>query len=214
MTGKGKPFTDEPLLPDELADWPLEQPFLLHACCGPCMAAPARQFLEEGRSFVSLFYNPNIHPAVEHERRKEYFLKLATQLGLTALAESSSDEEPWVNWAGSREDRCRMCYSRRLDKSAARTAEQGLRAFTTTLLISPWQDQALLLACGRQAGARHRVRFLYRDMRPLYRPGQQLAREAGLYRQRYCGCLPSIDDSRFSEQIKEELKALQAAEPR
>ena len=74
------PQTDAKINIMDLQDF--REPFLLHACCGPCLEWPARQYLLEGRSFTAWFYNPNIHPPVEHERRRIAFLHLAARLGI------------------------------------------------------------------------------------------------------------------------------------
>lgn len=66
--------------------------------------------------------------------------------------------------------------------------------FTTTLLISPYQQHALLIEAGERAAAAHGIDFLYRDFRPLFRQGQQRARELGLYMQKYCGCIFSEEE--------------------
>lgn len=202
------PQTHELKRVQDLQDF--QQPFLLHACCGPCLEWPARQYLMEGRSFTAWFHNPNIHPQVEHERRQATFLDLAARLGIPALAESSSEPDAWTAWTGVKADRCRMCYRLRLDAAARKAAELGLPAFTTTLLISPWQDHEALIEAGSLAAQRHQVLFLYQDMRPYYRAGQNLAREDGLYRQRYCGCLPSIEDSSYRDKIRRDLASLEA----
>ncbi len=196
--------------PDDLTLADPGLPFLLHACCGPCLEYPARAFLAEGRSFTAWFYNPNIQPAFEHARRQAGFFAVTEKLGLPALAESVSQPEKWQNWTGSKNERCLMCYSERLGQAAQKTAQLGLTAFTTTLLISPWQDQAAIRAVGRALAARYKVSFLYRDLRPFYRAGQALAREDQLYRQKYCGCLPSIADSKFKDKIIQELEDNQA----
>ena len=198
--------------PDTLALFDPAKPFLLHACCGPCLEWPARSFLEEKRAFVAWYYNPNIHPAAEHRRRRDTFLELAAKLGIEALAESESEPEDWTGWQGEKADRCRMCYRRRLGAAAAKTAELGLQGFTTTLLISLWQNHEAIIEIGESVAREHGVLFLYRDLRPYYREGQQMAREDGLYRQKYCGCLPSIDDSSYSEKIRKDLAALEASD--
>lgn len=198
-------------LPDTLALIDPATPILLHACCGPCLEWPARSFLAENRRFIAWFYNPNIHPAVEHKRRRDTFFELAAKLGIEALAESESEPEDWTGWSGSKADRCAMCYRRRLGAAAAKTAELGFAGFTTTLLISPWQNHAAIIEIGEAVAREHGVKFLYRDFRPFYREGQRLAREDGLYRQKYCGCLPSIEDSSFSDKVKRELAALESS---
>jgi len=201
-------LADRESLPDTLALIDPATPILLHACCGPCLEWPARSFIAEKRRFVAWFCNPNIHPAVEHRRRRDTFLELAEKLGVEVLAESESEPENWTGWSGSKADRCRMCYRRRLGAAAAKTDELGFAGFTTTLLISPWQNHEAIVEIGEAVAREHDVKFLYRDFRPFYREGQRLARADGLYRQKYCGCLPSIDDSAYSEKIRWELAAL------
>ena len=80
-------------------------------------------------------------------------------------------------------------------RSAARyAAENGFTHFTTTLLISPYQNHELLAQTAREAGEEFGVAFLYRDFRPSFREGQDRARAMGLYMQKYCGCIFSEED--------------------
>lgn len=181
---------------------------LLHACCGPCLEWPASQLLSEGIRPVVWFYNPNIQPLAENQRRRDNLRQLAGRLQLTCLTEEGCEPETWQNWQDPAESRCRMCYRRRLAATAAKARELGLPAFSTTLLVSPYQDHEALREIGELAAREAGVRFLYRDYRPGYREGQQMARADGLYRQRYCGCLPSLEQSKFKEQIRRELADL------
>ncbi len=181
---------------------------LLHACCGPCTEWPARQLMLEGYRLLGWFYNPNIHPLVENKRRRENFSHLIKLLGFNALIDETCEPEAWLNWHASKESRCRMCYCRRLSAAAWKAKELSIPAFTTTLLVSPWQDHAALKEIGEAAAAEANVKFIYRDFREGYRQGQQLAKDDGLYRQRYCGCLPSLDESAFKEKILRDLADL------
>ena len=89
----------------------------------------------------------------------------------------------------------------RLDAAAAYAAAHGFPAFTSTLFISPYQDHQLMAAVAEKAADAHGVRFLYRDFRPRFREGQQKAREAGLYMQKYCGCIFS-EEERYQKKKK------------
>lgn len=184
---------------------------LLHTCCGPCAESPARLFLREEVNFLGYYYNPNIQPPVEYARRLENLRRLAAILGFPLISEGESQPKRWTEYAGEQESRCRMCYRVRLEAAARKAAQLRIPRFTTTLLISPWQDHEAIRQIGLQAAASYQVEFLYRDFRPLYREGQDLACQDGLYRQKYCGCLPSIDNSRFSEKIRRDLAALEAS---
>jgi predicted adenine nucleotide alpha hydrolase (AANH) superfamily ATPase len=173
---------------------------LLHVCCGPCAEWPITA-LREG--LVGFFYNPNIHPAEEHARRLENAERFAALRGLPLEVDVSYDEAPFrarmedpcVHGDGTASPRCRMCYALRLDAAARKAVEQGADSFTTSLLVSPYQDREALLEIGREAGSRHGVTFLEEDFRGGYRDGQRMAREDGLYRQKYCGCIASISQS-------------------
>ncbi len=180
-----------------------ENSLLLHACCGPCAEAPARDLLAEGFDLRLFFYNPNIHPQAEHDRRRDNLLKLAGLLGVPADVDEAYDETAWRSMEAP--ERCRMCYTVRLDAAARQAARLGIPQFTTTLLVSPYQDHEALITIGEAAARRHGVVFLYRDFRPRFREGQQLAREDGLYRQKYCGCIRSLEESPFRDKIRRDL---------
>jgi epoxyqueuosine reductase len=178
---------------------------LLHVCCGPCAEWPLHVLAEQGTDLAAgdvtgYFYNPNIHPREEHARRLENAARVASLRGVPFESDPAYDEAPFrermddppVHGDGTASPRCRQCYAMRLEAAARHAAEIGAEAFTTTLLVSPYQDHAALVEIGRAAGERHGVRFLAEDFRDGYREGQRMAREDGLYRQRYCGCVASL----------------------
>lgn len=186
---------------------------LLHTCCGPCLEWPARQLISEGRHLLVYFYNPNVQPAAENRRRLENMVQLAEQLGLPYVADQACDPDVWQNWNDPSESRCHMCYRRRLLATAGLARREGIPAFSTTLLVSPWQDHQAILDIGRSIARSFNLEFIEgygqgEDFRDGYREGQRLAREDGLYRQKYCGCLPSLEQSDFRDQIRRDLEAL------
>lgn len=165
---------------------------LLHCCCGPCAVVSAERFRSLGTEVTAWFYNPNVHPEAEWERRRETMERVAAAAGLPLL-------EAEGGWAGlgafllalaSRGGRrCHACYELRLRTTAAEAARRGFGAFSTTLLISPYQDLAALREVGEAAGRRYGVRFVYADLRQHYPESHARSRAMGLYRQSYCGCL-------------------------
>lgn len=181
---------------------------LLHTCCGPCLEWPAQQFMAEKQKLLIWFYNPNIQPLAEQQRRLANLQILAAKLNLQTLIEPGCEPEVWQSWDSPTETRCRMCYRRRLSAAAEKARELCIPAFSTTLLVSPWQDQEAIIEIGHAAGLAAGVQFIDRDFRDGYKEGQRLAREDGLYRQRYCGCLPSIEQSNYREQIMQDLAAI------
>ena len=79
--------------------------------------------------------------------------------------------------------------------------ENGYQSFSTSLLVSPYQNHEAIIEAAKRAAEKYAVRFDYTDWRPNFRAGQNMAREDGLYRQKYCGCIFSLEDSEFKEKI-------------
>ena len=94
-----------------------------------------------------------------------------------------------------------MCYAMRMDMAAETAAQMGFSAFTTTLLVSIYQDHEAIIKAAQRAAEKHKVQFLYRDFREGFRKGQDMAREDGLYRQKFCGCIFSLEESKFKDKI-------------
>ena len=94
-----------------------------------------------------------------------------------------------------------MCYALRLAQAAQYAARHGYDSFTTTLLVSPYQNHELLAETAERMGREYGVRFLYRDFRPLWQAGIDRSKEMGLYRQNYCACIFS-EYERFEKKLR------------
>ena len=165
---------------------------LLHSCCGPCSVAILDKFANEGKEIISYFYNPNIHPYTEHKARKEAWLELMRQTNTEFILDDSYTLENWLeNVANSPQNRCNFCYEIRLKAAAIIAKENNCSAFTSSLLISPYQKHDIIKSIGEKIACEYNIDFYYEDFRPLFRKGQQMAREIGLYMQKYCGCIYS-----------------------
>lgn len=169
---------------------------LLHMCCGPCSVYPADVLKEENIEFEGLFYNPNIHPWEEYGKRKENVAKFSEIKDVKVNYLDGFNQDMWEEFKGDEESRCNMCYSLRLDRAAAFAKEKGFDAFTTTLLVSPYQKHELIKELGERFSNKYGVDFYYRDFRPGFRQGQQKAKEMGLYRQKFCGCIVSYNEAK------------------
>lgn len=167
---------------------------LMHMCCAPCSVFPLSQLRQEGIEPVGVFFNPNIHPIEEFERRRDTVVKFAGIKGLKVEYFDDFRQPDWENFKGAGETRCAMCYGIRLEKAAELAAAGGFDAFTTSLLVSPYQKHDLIRQLGEKAAAHNGIQFFYRDFRPGFRQGQKEAKEMGLYRQKYCGCIISYNE--------------------
>ena len=102
------------------------------------------------------------------------------------------------------QNRCKnYCYPVRLEQTAKYAKENGYTHFSTTLLVSPYQNHEALIEVAEQMAKKYGVEFLYRDFRVGFREGQAKARELGLYMQKYCGCIFSEED-RYYNRIKKD----------
>ncbi|MBQ8164929.1 MAG: epoxyqueuosine reductase QueH [Clostridia bacterium] len=166
---------------------------LLHICCGPC----SLQVIDDLRDLFGnieirgLYANPNIHPYEEFERRLENAQKAAEYKNIDLDYLSDFDQKRWENFTDIQEKRCEMCYKLRMEMSAKFAAEHGYEFFSTTLIVSPYQNHMKIYEAGKSAAEKYGVKFFYHDFSINFRKGQQQAKDIGLYRQKYCGCMPS-----------------------
>ena len=178
---------------------------LLHICCGPCLFYPWQVLKHKKINVTGYFFNPNIHPFREFERRSEALRSTSEKFRLPVIwDESGYSLNTWFHAVGGRyeqESRCPACYGLRLEASARMAAEKGMDAFTTTLLYSRYQRHDLIAQIGRESAARYGVKFYYHDFRQGWKDGIRMAVESGIYRQPYCGCLFS-EKERYAKREK------------
>ncbi|MDR1108316.1 MAG: epoxyqueuosine reductase QueH [Spirochaetaceae bacterium] len=168
---------------------------LLHSCCGPCSVGCVESLRSEGVEPVLFWYNPNIHPVTEYRSRQEALIRFAAGQDVALIREDVYGLRPFIQGVYPDFDRrCAFCYRLRLEKTARYGAEQGFTSFGTTLLISPYQDHEGIRETGAVLAKQYGIEFYYRDWRPLFRRGQEKARQLGLYMQKYCGCIFSEEE--------------------
>jgi len=169
---------------------------VLHICCGVCAAGAVEALVTEGHEVLGFFYNPNIHPAEEYQKRLETARRVAQELKFQ-LEVPAYEPEEWFSQTSSLKDepeggkRCQVCYRLRLEKTYDYTAACEADAFTTTLTISPHKSAQAINKIGQEIGGE---RFLMRDFKKKdgSKRAVQSAKRLELYRQDYCGCIYSM----------------------
>jgi len=165
---------------------------LLHTCCAPCATYCVEHWKQAGQEVTAFWYNPNIHPFTEHRRRLESVQSFARASNLPLIISEDYDIIRYFRAvAGHERERCGDCFRIRLSMTALIARLKGYDAFTTTLLISPYQDHELLKKIGEEIAEKEGVDFLYADLRPGFRESHRMSKELDLYHQKYCGCLYS-----------------------
>jgi predicted adenine nucleotide alpha hydrolase (AANH) superfamily ATPase len=176
---------------------------LLHACCGPC-SSYVLEFLCKHFEITVLFYNPNIYPAQEYERRLQEllnFYKRFVPAENVRVIQAPYDPEEFYTAVGTREnpelakepergERCRRCYELRLRYTFDYACANNFDYFCTTLSISPFKDADMINEIGSSFGPQ----WLPSDFKKKngFKRSLELSAEYGLYRQEYCGCIYSV----------------------
>lgn len=163
---------------------------LLHTCCAPCTTYTLEHLREAGAEVSAFWFNPNIHPQEEYVKRLRTLQLFAQLKGLPLTEAAGYDFEKYFQCVkGKGESRCENCLYLRLSETAETAYSGGFKAFSTTLLISPYQKHDLIKEIGQHAGREKHVEFYYEDLRPGYYESRRMSRDLNLYRQKYCGCI-------------------------
>ena len=172
---------------------------LLHSCCAPC-SSYCLEYLSQYFRITVLYYNPNLYPAEEYERRVFEQRKLIAALpakNKISLVEMKGEPGEFYSAVRGLEqikeggERCFACFRLRLERAAKYAKENDFDFFTTTLTISPLKNAAKLNEIGEAAGKKFGVRHLPSDFKKKngYKRSVELSKIYGLYRQDYCGCV-------------------------
>ena len=183
---------------------------MLHSCCGPC-SSYVLEYLSAYFDITVFYYNPNIFPRAEYEKRRDEQLRLLREMAFSApVSAIVGDYAPGVfdEAAKGQESapeggaRCARCFMLRLEETAKVAKAHGYDYFGTTLSVSPHKNARVINEIGSEISKQYGVSYLASDFkkREGYKRSIQLSREYNLYRQDYCGCRYSAGD-RFSREI-------------
>lgn len=178
----------------------------LHSCCAPC-SSYVLEYLSEYFAITVFYYNPNISPKEEYEKRVDEMKRLISEMKFKYPVEFLEGEyhpEEFYAMAKGLEDapeggeRCFKCYRMRMEEAARLAKEGGYDYFTTTLTISPLKNAAKLNEIGEELAQIYQVSHLPSDFKKKngYKRSIELSREHDLYRQNYCGCVFSKRDAK------------------
>ena len=172
---------------------------MLHSCCGPC-SSYVLEYLCKYFEITVFYYNPNIYPLEEYEKRKNEQIRLIRAFkdeGKTVdFIDGDYDYSIFTDIARGFEtekeggERCRRCYELRLRKTAGLALERRSDYFATTLTVSPYKNASFINGLGFKIEDETGARYLASDFKKKngYKRSIELSKEYGLYRQDYCGC--------------------------
>ncbi|MBP7654392.1 epoxyqueuosine reductase QueH [Candidatus Dependentiae bacterium] len=171
-----------------------KEKLVLHICCAPC-ATQSINFFNEKYDIEGFFYNPNIEPEEEYEKRINAMNKLMDYVDIDLLF-GNYDNKKWRDAVKGFENekeggkRCYECIKFRLELTAKTANYRGIKKFATTLSISPHKNLNMINEIGENAGEKYGVCFIAEDLKLNngFARSIELSKKYGIYRQNYCGC--------------------------
>ena len=168
---------------------------LVLSCCAPCSCAAIKHLVQSGTAVTVLFYNPNIFPQAEYEKRRDEQARVCRALG-AQFAELPYEPAVWEKAVCGLENepergkRCAVCFYMRLCKAQEYAKEHHFDALTSVLGVSRYKDLGQVNAAARRAWIKVGKPYWARDWRKdgLEELRRALIKEFQLYQQTYCGC--------------------------
>ena len=168
---------------------------LLHACCAVCAAYPLEILFDIGFFPVVYFFNPNIYPNEEYERRLEELVCYCEKKKINLIIDEQ-DSSNWYKYIEGLEEepekgkRCSKCFEYRLLYTARKAIELEIPKFTTTLSVSPHKNSKEIFRIGKEIAYKYELEFLEIDFKKHdgFLKSMQIAKTENFYRQNYCGC--------------------------
>lgn len=183
---------------------------LLHSCCAPC-SSYVITFLSDYFDITILYYNPNIEPIEEYEKRKQEQIRLINSIQTKNKLDFLNcdydnniynDEIKGLENCKEGGNRCHKCFKLRLEKTAKLAKEKKYDYFCSTLTVSPHKNAKIINEIGDNIGKKYNIKWLYSDFKKNegFKQSIELSKKYELYRQDYCGCKYSKRDREKEKQ--------------
>ena len=192
---------------EELSKITEPKKLLLHSCCAPC-SSHVITYLTNYFDITILYYNPNISPKSEYDKRKKEQIRLINEISKKNkidIIDCDYDNDKYEELIKGHEsdpergNRCTICFNLRLEKTAKMAKELGYDYFCSTLSVSPYKNSKLINEIGKKYEDIYKVKWLYSDFKKEngYKKSIELSKKYNLYRQDYCGCKYSVREKKF-----------------
>ena len=166
---------------------------LFHACCAGCAIYVFETLEKKFAKVTGLFFNPNIHPYTEFKNRQDALKEYTDKYKKKVIFQTYNPQIFFheINYKETTTERCPICWHLRLNRAANFAKEHGYDSFTTSLLISPYQEHCLVKTVGEDVSKRIGIPFYYEDFRVGFEKSLKILKQEKLYSQKYCGCIYS-----------------------
>ena len=174
---------------------------LLHSCCAPC-SSYVLEYLSDYFEITVLYYNPNIYPLEEYNKRKNEQIRFINEFkskNKISFLDCDYDNDIYDKLVKGLENepergiRCHKCYKLRMEKACILAKQNNFDFFGTTLTVSPYKNSNVLNEIGKELQEEYNIKYLFSDFKKKegYKRSIELSKIYDLYRQDYCGCIYS-----------------------
>ncbi len=186
-----------------------KEKLLLHVCCGPDASVPIMD-LKDKFDLICFWYDPNIQPKEEYEKRFKEFVKICEIEKVPYIkweydVKNFLQEIKWLENTPEKWEKCTKCYDLRLRRSALEAKKLWIKYWTTTLNISPHKDLEKLFKIWDKYSSSNsypilkdkelwkKLEFLKIAFRKnkWFERSVEYCKKHNIYRQNYCGCIYS-----------------------
>lgn len=185
---------------------------LLHSCCAPC-SSYCIEYLTNYFNITIYYYNPNISPKEEYEKRKQEEIKFINEFkakNKLNIIDCDYNYDDFLNVISGLEkepeggSRCSKCYLLRMEETAKKGEKLKYDYFATTLTVSPYKNSKKINEIGYLLEEKYNIKYLPSDFKKKngYKRSIELSKEYNLYRQNYCGCIFSKKERENYEKCK------------
>lgn len=168
---------------------------LLHTCCAPCSVYVYDKLISGGYEPILYFYNPNIHPRQEYDKRLNELIKFAKIKSIKLIIEEPDFQNWHIQTKGLEKEpekgkRCAICFQLRLKQTAIKAKEISIQNFCTALTISPHKNSTLINKIGNIIAKEMNLLFLEENFKKNdgFKKSIELSKKYNMFRQNYCGC--------------------------
>ena len=170
---------------------------ILMSCCAPCSCGAIKQ-LKNGEisgidEFIVMFFNPNIFPESEYQKRLNEQIKYCEKLGVKYVIGDYNHDDWKKSVCGLENEperglRCSKCFAYRFCYAREYAKKHGFNAIASVFGVSRHKDQFQVDCAAKESC--DDIKYLRIKWNEQLR--QEINREFEFYRQNYCGCEYSV----------------------
>ncbi len=166
---------------------------ILMSCCAPCSCGAISQLVNgeipDVEDFIVMFFNPNIFPFEEYQKRLNEQIKYCEKLGVKYIV-GDYNHDDWREHVRGLESepergaRCSKCFAYRFCFALNYAKENGYNAISSVFGVSRHKSQDQVDKAGFESCGD--IKYIPIKWNEQLR--NDINHQSDFYRQKYCGC--------------------------